>query len=255
MTKLIGAFLLCMACNFTFAQDSDFQLKKSRLKLVKGHFFDQHYDWENPDINLLLELTGKRRKVGNVLLVSGLVSTLFVVGIIAGPIAVTAGLIIKGKGRKMFWQATITRNYQLTNGQTYSGSEFFRERPNARWFYRKNFHVQYYDGSNPAINDELLLSIKHHQMARKQSKWMTIFGGVGTTLAIIAGDKFFANAFARDNRTDRNVLVPFISSVVLGSIGLKFFSLSGKSSTRAYRHLQTATYQWYDDMNEVKRTR
>lgn len=254
MIKPIVVCLLCLVCHGTIAQESDFKLKQSRLKLVKGHFFDQHYDWNNPDINLLLELAGKRRNVGNVVLASGLISTLFVFGIITGPIAITAGSIIKGKGRKLFWQATITRNYQLTQGQTYSGSEVFRERSNARWFYRKNFHIQYYDGSNPAINDELLSAIKHHQIARKQSKWMTIFGGAGTTLAIIAGDKFFANAFARDNRTDRNVIVPFISSVVLGSIGLKFFSLSSKSSTRAYRHLQTATYQWYDDMNEAKLT-
>lgn len=42
-----------------------------------------------------------------------------------------------------------------------------------------------------------------------------------------------------------------VSSAIVGGIGFKFFISTNKTNSKAYKHLQKATYRWYDNMNNV----
>lgn len=244
---LLSIFLLVSGC-IGFCQELNFNPKHSKYQLTRGHLFDPHYDFTNVIIDSLLINSRKKSKTANIFLFASGGALFHPIGILALPITITTGAIMKNKSRKLFSQATILHNHELLSGQTFSGSEDFREPPNAQWFYRKNFHVQHYDGQNLEINDLLTASLTYKTRANKKLRWMTLFVGASGTFAFVTASNFIDNALS-NGPGDRPIFLPLFSSLVFGGLGIHFFIDYNRNHTLAYDNLEKAAYLWYDELN------
>lgn len=101
MTKHTLAYLLLLVGYMVSGQHTEIDSKSEQpnYKLVQKHFFDPHYDWQNHEINPLLELAAKKNQLRNVFIIGGTLTNLSVIGLFISPVAITIGSIIKGKSR------------------------------------------------------------------------------------------------------------------------------------------------------------
>lgn len=91
---------------------------------------------------------------------------------------------------KSLRKATIRRYDQLLGGQTFLGSELFRNKEAISWYRQQNFHVEYYDGQSPEINQ--LLDQVNQWRKKANNHWDNAIYTNGGGIAMVLGGAFFA---------------------------------------------------------------